>query len=136
VKFTNNNLKKLSENLTELKWGYEEVEKELMTDINDIAASFLEVFEDAVALVTEMDILSSFAQCSVSAPIPYTRPKMTDPDFGKLKIVGGRHPIVEPQSDIRFVANDCEMIRGQSWFQFITGPNMGGKSTYIRQVFC
>ena len=46
-----------------------------------------------------------------------------------------RHPCVEAQEGVEFIKNNCRLVRGDSWFQIITGPNMGGKSTYIRQAW-
>lgn len=53
---------------------------------------------------------------------------------GELVLLGSRHPCVEAQDGVSFIPNDASLTRGQSWFQVITGPNMGGKSTFIRQV--
>jgi DNA mismatch repair protein MSH2 len=55
---------------------------------------------------------------------------------GKLHLVQARHPCVEARSDKPYIPNDVEMCSDASRFQIITGPNMGGKSTYLRKVGC
>lgn len=69
---------------------------------------------------------------AITAPIPYIRPKMIEEE--ELILKGSRHPLIEIQEDVQFIKNDCIMKKENSWFTLITGPNMGGKSTYIRQI--
>ena len=51
-----------------------------------------------------------------------------------MVVKGARHPCLEEQPDVEFIANDHEMHKDSSEFVILTGPNMGGKSTYIRQI--
>jgi DNA mismatch repair protein MSH2 len=68
------------------------------------------------------------------APTPFVRPKMHAMGTGDLVLRAARHPCLEMQDDVNFIPNDIEMRRGTGEFQIITGPNCGGKSTFIRQA--
>ena len=83
-------------------------------------------------LIAHLDVLQSFATAVTKAPRPYVRPVLVED--GNLILKGSRHPCVELQADVSFIDNDASFIKGERLFQIITGPNMGGKSTYIRQV--
>ena len=77
-----------------------------------------------------LDVLASFAQ--VASENNYVRPKLSEDKH--LSIKNGRHPVVEKtRLDISFVPNDTQFVNGDN-IQVITGPNMSGKSTYLRQV--
>jgi DNA mismatch repair protein MutS len=88
----------------------------------------LKIVARAAAL---LDVLSSLAETAVSRR--FCRPSIDN--GGRLRIVAGRHPVVEQTlDDARFVPNDTEIESGAQAVAVLTGPNMGGKSTYLRQV--
>ncbi|XP_057420307.1 DNA mismatch repair protein MSH2 [Lotus japonicus] len=134
VKFTNTKLKKLGDQYQQILEEYKSCQKELVNRVVQTAATFSEVFESLAELISELDVLLSFADLASSCPTPYTRPDITSSDEGDIILEGSRHPCVEAQDWVNFIPNDCKLIRRKSWFQIITGPNMGGKSTFIRQV--
>ena len=140
TKFTNKRLRQLSSKYLELGVAYEKRQRHLLERVVDVAASFVDLFLQISYICAEVDVLASFAEVAVSAPLPFTRPKMLSNDDvntkgnGIITLKESRHPCLESQSDAIVVPNTCELVDGKNWFQIITGPNMGGKSTFIRQV--
>jgi DNA mismatch repair protein MutS len=83
------------------------------------------------AALARVDVLSAFAE--VAARYGYVRPKLTRDD--SITISGGRHPVVERALvDEQFVPNDTYISNRDAQLVILTGPNMSGKSTYLRQV--
>lgn len=94
-------------------------------------SSHARAIQSAARAVAMLDVLCCFS--SIATRFRYVRPEV---HAGRaLKIEGGRHPVVERcLSDEPFVANDSDMDMKNRRFMLLTGPNMGGKSTYMRQV--
>ncbi|KAL6605945.1 hypothetical protein ACP70R_041598 [Stipagrostis hirtigluma subsp. patula] len=134
VKFTSSKLKKLGDQYQALFGEYTSCQKKVVDDVVRVSGTFSEVFENFAAVLSELDVLQSFADLATSCPVPYVRPDITTSDEGDIILQGSRHPCLEAQDGVNFIPNDCTLVRGKSWFQIITGPNMGGKSTFIRQV--
>jgi DNA mismatch repair protein MutS len=97
----------------------------LLARIDQRADALLE----AARAIAELDVHCSLAQ--VAGERRYVKPDMVEERI--YEVEGGRHPIVEAVGGVDFVPNDCRMGE-QKRFLFITGPNMGGKSTYLRQT--
>ena len=134
-KFTNKKLRALSQKRLDIDRTYEAKQKHLVQRVLDVAVSFVDIFLKASSVMAELDVLCAFAEVAQTAPTPYVRPQMTNADEKELVLLDSRHPLVETQDSCgEFVQNSCKMMKGESWFQIITGPNMGGKSTFIRQV--
>eukprot|EP00727_Mastigamoeba_balamuthi_P012799 m51a1_g8141 putative dna mismatch repair protein msh2 (947) ;mRNA; r:24655-28218 len=132
VRFTCDKLESYSRKLEVLNEEFQSVASSLEAEVLKVARSFSQPLEQLSDLVADLDVYLSVAH--VSAASNYVRPKMTEIGTGDIVLLDSRHPCVEVSEGVSFIANDVSLVRGQSQFQIITGPNMGGKSTYIRQV--
>ncbi len=97
--------------------------------VAEVAASLPAIARTAAAIAT-LDVICGLADRAVAGG--YVRPQVHA--GGDLEIVGGRHPVVESVLGSRFVPNDCKLSDREKLVMVITGPNMAGKSTYLRQV--
>ena len=133
-RFTTAELKQLETRILEAEERSQTLEFELFREIRrQVAAEARRIRQTAQALA-ELDVLACFAH--VAAERNYRRPEFSDD--GELLIVQGRHPVIERISEQdpsgRFVPNDLSMNSASDRILIITGPNMGGKSTYLRQA--
>lgn len=100
-------------------------------ELRDQLALHLHRLQRAAGIIAELDVYQSLA--TVSAERRYVRPTITE-GFG-LQVEEGRHPVVEAMMDgAPFIANDTRLSEGERRILLITGPNMAGKSTYMRQA--
>jgi len=104
-------------------------ERELYEEVLTRLIAALAPLQATAAALAETDALGALAERA--AVLEWTRPELTEEAC--LAIEGGRHPIVERFSEARFVPNDLR-LDGTRRMLVITGPNMGGKSTYMRQA--
>jgi DNA mismatch repair protein MutS len=107
-----------------------ELEYQLFAEIREIVKEHIPRLQAAAKAVSELDVLQCFAQ--VSEERRYVKPKFSTE--GKVVLKEGRHPVVEKVLNAQeYVANDCFMDSEREVL-LITGPNMSGKSTYMRQI--
>jgi DNA mismatch repair protein MSH2 len=136
VLFSTRRLSALGARLRQLEGEYEEAQAEIVNKAVETARTYVGVAEALSAVIAELDMLASFATVAALSPFPYVRPVMRAKGAGVYKIKAARHPCVELMDAVHFVPNDYEIVRGESHFNIVTGPNMGGKSTFIRTVGC
>jgi DNA mismatch repair protein MutS len=109
------------------------LEKDLFGAVRQRAAAEAQRIRATAAAVAELDVTAALAQ--VAAENRYQRPQFSD--TGEMRIMAGRHPVIERLADTesgRFIPNDLYLNDSTDLIALITGPNMGGKSTYLRQA--
>jgi DNA mismatch repair protein MSH2 len=134
VYFTTTTLQEKRREFDQLSENYNRTQSGLVNEVVSVASSYIPVVEKLAAVLAHLDVIVSFAHVSVHAPTSYTRPTMHPRGTGNTILKEARHPCMEMQDDISFITNDVSLVRNSSEFLIITGPNMGGKSTYIRQI--
>ena len=105
------------------------LEYKLFMDIREVVKRYIKDLQKTSKTICEIDMLQAFSV--VSDEYKYTRPQITDEN--KVKLIESRHPVVEKVLNNNYVSNDIVMDNNTS-ILLITGPNMAGKSTYMRQM--
>ncbi len=124
-------LKQIEEKILGAKEKLIDLEYELFCDIRDKVAMQVIRIQKAARIISTLDVLCSFAE--VAQKNGYTKPEINE--NGVIKIEAGRHAVVEKAiNKEQFIPNDTFLNNDEDRFLIITGPNMAGKSTYMRQV--
>ena len=129
-RFITEELKVLETRVLTAKDRTAQLEYEIFDGIRKTIAERLVEFQKTASAIARLDVLCSLATVAVTND--YCRPLITN--SGVLNIQGGRHPVVEQVIKTPFVTNDTLLDSGDNRCAIITGPNMAGKSTYMRQV--
>ena len=132
-RYTTPELKELESKVLSAEDKILSLERELFSDVRSFAAAESQRIRNSAAAVAEIDVTAALSHVAVENR--YRRPRFSD--SGEMRIDAGRHPVIEKLSErdaIRFVPNDLYLHSSNEYIAVITGPNMGGKSTYLRQA--
>jgi len=110
-----------------------EIEKRIFAEVRQRTAGEAQRIRATAAAIADLDVSAALAQ--VAAENRYARPQLSE--SGEMRIMAGRHPVIEKLASEeagRFIPNDLYLNSTTDTIGLITGPNMGGKSTYLRQA--
>lgn len=126
VHFTTPKLSAISDNYQSIENQYRKKQIILVKNAVTTALTYMPLFEAASKIISEIDVLCSFATVAALSPSEYVRPVVYAMNEEPRKIIlkGARHPCVEVMDNVNFIANDYDMVDKISNFQIMTGPNM------------
>nr|WP_281381055.1 DNA mismatch repair protein MutS [Desulfurispira natronophila] len=128
-RFVTEPIKELESLILEAEEQLQPHEEMLYSQVCSYALQWMELIVSSARAVAQVDVLSCFAQISVGSH--YNRPHIDDDT--RLEFSELRHPVIECIQSEPFIANDLQLDTKQQQLMIITGPNMAGKSTYMRQ---
>jgi DNA mismatch repair protein MutS len=131
-RFTTPELKELEVKVLSAEEKMLELERQIFGELRNFAAGHSARIRGTAAAIAELDVAAAMAQ--VAAENRFVRPEFSG--SGEMRVVAGRHPVIEQLTEkavARFIPNDLYLDNSQ-FIAMITGPNMGGKSTYLRQA--
>jgi DNA mismatch repair protein MutS len=132
-RFTTPELKELESKILDADDKILALERTIFNEVRAFAAGHAARIRGTAAAIAELDVTCALAQVAVENR--YTRPRFSE--SGEMRIAGGRHPVIEKLTQKeagRFIPNDLYLNADSEFIAVITGPNMGGKSTYLRQA--
>ncbi len=134
-RFMTEELKKHENDVYSAQYKIVELEQKIFKDMCEYSKEFVDIIKETAHFLARIDVLLSFA--TVATESNYTKPEIVDSN--ELYIKDGRHPVVEKILPMgQYVPNDLKLIADiknfeDTQFMILTGPNMAGKSTYMRQ---
>ncbi|XP_050443074.1 DNA mismatch repair protein Msh2 isoform X2 [Adelges cooleyi] len=134
MRFRSSKLTEINSDYQSIHQKYLEHQKTIVEEVIKTASSYSATLLNLSRTLAQLDVLTSFAMLAASSLRPYVRPILHPQGTGLLDLKQIRHPCVELQDSISYIPNDAYFKQGECTFNVITGPNMGGKSTYIRSV--
>ncbi len=132
-RFTTPELKEYERKVLAAEEKILEIERRIFANIRQRTADHAQRIRATAAAIAELDVSAALAQ--VATENRYARPRFSD--SGEMRIAAGRHPVIEKitgEEAGRFIPNDLYLNDASDHLAIITGPNMGGKSTYLRQA--
>jgi DNA mismatch repair protein MutS len=132
-RFTTPELKEYEHKILSAEEKMLEIEKRIFAEVRQRTADHARRIRATAAAIAELDVAASLAQ--IAAENRYARPQFSE--SGEMRIAAGRHPVIERLANEeagRFIPNDLYLNEAADKIAIITGPNMGGKSTYLRQA--
>ena len=131
-RYITEDLKEIEEKIVGSEEKAKQLESDIYSEIKNILSRYVQTFQDISRAVAKIDVILSLAEVAVKNN--FVKPTINS-NIKELKIIDGRHPVVEQfMNKGEFVVNDTFLDEGDNKIMIITGPNMAGKSTYMRQV--